>query len=183
MVVRQGLQVERLQEENDDHATNPEASEMVFRCRIAADTALARNVPINQVFKDMEKCLEKKTVEALITKSEELQFQSELRKKLSSMAENYTCSDRALPTSEPVRETIWTHHGVTRKVGILHDRPSSQIHVLHNFISREECDAVQKAAQPLLHRGTVADGKGGSRMSENRKGAFFSCDTNRRDCP
>jgi hypothetical protein len=52
---------------------------------------------------------------------------------------------------------------------VLHDRPASQIHVLKNFISEEECQAIEAAAKPKLHRGTVANGSGGSRLSDHRK--------------
>jgi hypothetical protein len=41
--------------------------------------------------------------------------------------------------------------------------------VIENFISDDECDAMEAAAQKSLHRATVADGKGGSRLSDNRK--------------
>ncbi|KAL3932498.1 MAG: hypothetical protein SGBAC_010827, partial [Bacillariaceae sp.] len=54
-------------------------------------------------------------------------------------------------------------------VEILFDRPSSKIHVIDNFISQEECDAMTLAAEPRLHQATVADGKGGSHFSEHRK--------------
>jgi hypothetical protein len=179
VVVRPGLQVERLPEGQDgeDGGGGPaeaEASGMVFRCRISADAALARGSPVDEALRKLEECLEKRTADALIAKSEELRFQTELRKRLSDAAENHTCSDPDLATSDPVRETTWTHRGVARRVGVLHDRPSSQIHVVRGFISLEECDAVRKAAEPSLHRGTVADGKGGSRMSEHRKGASDS---------
>ncbi|MGV2389772.1 MAG UNVERIFIED_CONTAM: hypothetical protein LVR29_20510 [Microcystis novacekii LVE1205-3] len=46
---------------------------------------------------------------------------------------------------------------------------SSQIHVVDNFISEEECIAMEKAAARTLHKATVADGKGGSRLSDHRK--------------
>jgi hypothetical protein len=170
MVVKRGLKVEQVEEEDVEGPRNPDADEIVFRCRLSADTALARGAPIDKVMQDMLDCMEERTTEAIIVKSEELHFQSDLRKKLSSIAENYTCTDPTRETTEPIRTEVWTHNGVTRQVGILHDRPSSQIHILHNFISREECDAVERAAKPLLHRGTVADGKGGSRMSDHRKG-------------
>jgi hypothetical protein len=50
------------------------------------------------------------------------------------------------------------------------DRPASRVHVIENFISPEECEAMEEAAKPKLHRATVADGKGGSHLSEHRKG-------------
>jgi hypothetical protein len=54
-------------------------------------------------------------------------------------------------------------------VNVAQDRLRSKIHVLPNFISEEECQAIEDAARPILHKATVADGKGGSQFSSNRK--------------
>jgi hypothetical protein len=40
---------------------------------------------------------------------------------------------------------------------------------MKNFITREECQAIENAAKPTLHRGTVADGNGGITLSDHRK--------------
>jgi len=171
--VRKGLQVVEVGQPAEvvvPAVPNPEASDIVFRCRISADTAVERgDVPAEEIIRNLYDCLERETAAALERQNEELAFQHKLRTRLSSKAENYTCADSARETTEPIETREWTHKGVTRRVGILHDRPSSQIHVLHDFISAEECQAVQEAAAKTLHRGTVADGKGGSKMSENRK--------------
>jgi hypothetical protein len=83
--------------------------------------------------------------------------------------ENYTCLDSALNTTEDVQKSTWTHKGTKRVVHVKHERPASRIHVVENFIDDEECLAMEKAAEKHLHRATVADGKGGSRLSEHRK--------------
>jgi hypothetical protein len=88
---------------------------------------------------------------------------------MSRLAENYTCADTSRQVSPPIAVRHWNYNGVDRDVHVLHERPGSQIHMLPNFISEEECQAVQQAAAATLHRGTVADGKGGSKLSENRK--------------
>jgi hypothetical protein len=123
----------------------------------------------------MIQCIEAKTAEKLIELNEELAYQRDLRRTIANMNENYTCTDLSRTTSTPQRTTTWTyrdgpnHDPVTRRVGILHDHRASQIHAIENFISTEECRAIEAMAEPLLHRGTVADGKGGSTMSPNRK--------------
>ena len=43
---------------------------------------------------------------------------------------------------------------------VMIDRPASKIHVVENFITAEECKAVEEAAEPILHDATVADGSG-----------------------
>jgi hypothetical protein len=92
-----------------------------------------------------------------------------VRKGIAEKMENYTCLDSALNTTEDVHKTTWTHRGTKRVVHVKHDRPASRIHVVEKFIDDEECLAMEKAAEKSLHRATVADGKGGSRLSEHRK--------------
>ena len=101
--------------------------------------------------------------------NEEIQFQSQIRKKMAESFENYTCADHDLATSEPEDKTTWKHDGITRDVHILLDRPASKVHVVKNFIAVEECAAMEDQARPKLHKATVADGKGGSELSPNRK--------------
>jgi 2OG-Fe(II) oxygenase superfamily len=144
---------------------------IVHKCREMIDTRSDGGMEYSkdETMKQLVECFTSETAAALMIKNEYLSFQKELRRRISGQAENYTCSDPNLATSKPVEVRTWTNTGVTRDVGILHNRPASQIHIVHDFISETECKAIEKAAQPLLHRGTVADGKGGSRLSENRK--------------
>jgi hypothetical protein len=51
----------------------------------------------------------------------------------------------------------------------MHDRVRSEIHIVRDFITEKECHAMDEAAKPLLRRASVADGKGGSTVSLNRK--------------
>jgi len=142
-------------EEEKGVKVHPWATDIVFKCRIRSDTALERGSLPEKVISDLYDCLEQETALAIEKLSEELGFQSEMRLKLSYLMENHTCADPEMVTTTPKQVKNWTHNGVTRQVGILHDRPSSQIHVLHNFISREECEAVEAAAKPTLHRGKL----------------------------
>ena len=86
------------------------------------------------------------------------------------MLENYTCLDDTLDSTPDVEVRTWAYkEEPVRTVHVKHERPASRIHLIENFINEEECQAMEKAAQSSLHRATVADGKGGSRLSENRK--------------
>jgi hypothetical protein len=118
---------------------------------------------------EMAHCLKQKTAMVLEELNEEVAFQKNLRKTLAYLAENYTCGDPTLPTTAPQRTESWEYEGRTIDVGILHEHPGSQIRILPGFIDEEECRAVHAEAATTLHRGTVADGKGGSKMSPNRK--------------
>lgn len=115
-------------------------------------------------------CVESKIAKTFEQANEEIAFQASVRKDVASQLENYTCVDENLPTTEDLITREWDHHdGVKRTVHVKHERPASRIHVVENFISEEECQAMEQSAAKTLHHATVADGKGGSQMSENRK--------------
>jgi len=151
-----------------------QAGDVVQHCHNQAK----RNQKSNPTPKDLEltmdtllKCVEERVTRNLISSTEEVAFQATVRKDMAAKLENYTCEDPDHPTSTPVREEIWNgaKDGQARPVHIMHDRPASKIHVIEQLIDPEECDAMEQAAQPILHRATVADGSGGSKYSEHRK--------------
>jgi 2OG-Fe(II) oxygenase superfamily len=150
-----------------------DVSEMVQNCKQQAE--LKKYTHPETIRQFIVTCLEQKTTDLLVLYNEELSFQRELRKTVAHWSENYTCADPMRTTTPAQRNTTWAYQDssdaprVVRHVGILHEHSASQIHVIENFISPEECQAIQEAANPILHRGTVADGKGGSTMSKNRK--------------
>ena len=181
LVVKDGLVVEQktvheLKEaaiSSRPKQTEPQEEESVdisSECRKEAEKALnEKRIPQSVIFDRLTECLTRHAAEVIVEKSDELVLEASLRVEMSRLAENYTCADRSKEASPPIATKTWTHEGVERQVNILHERRGSQIHMLFDFISEEECRAVQEAAAPSLHRGTVADGKGGSRMSDNRK--------------
>jgi len=64
---------------------------------------------------------------------------------------------------------VGRQRGTTKDIFVMHERPASRINLVKNFIAEDECEAMEAAAQSMLHHATVADGKGGSRLSPNRK--------------
>lgn len=143
------------------------------------------------ILEQLTECLTVNTAQVFEDLNKELTEESHWRLDLSTSAENYTCTDPTRETSPPIAIRSWTSTTMTTTstnntnnntnhsqeeivpkehvVHILHNRPSSQIHLVHDFITPEECQAVQEKAAKTLHRGTVADGKGGSRLSDSRK--------------
>ena len=121
--------------------------------------------------KTLLKCVEDGVAHNLVEAQEQVAFQASVRRDMAAKLENYTCDDPLSQTSVPVREETWSTAAdkKDRHVLIMHDRPASQIHVVQDFIDVEECEAMEEAAQPILHRATVADGSGGSKYSEHRK--------------
>jgi hypothetical protein len=114
-------------------------------------------------------CIQDSLVEELILASKEISFQARLRTGIAERLENYTCVDDSLDSSPDVSSHEWVMPDATRVVHVKHDRPSSQIHVIENFINEDECLAMETEAAVTLHRASVADGKGGARVSVNRK--------------
>jgi 2OG-Fe(II) oxygenase superfamily len=175
VVIKQGLQVERVDSSTTPHSL--QAKGIVESCRATAQAQLQRpnrsseEEEVDKIMNDLMECVESKTTDMLIEQNRDLANEASLRREMSTKTENYTCADATRETSKPVEIRIWEHKkdGVERLVHVLHNRPGSQIHLIHNFISTEECEAIRLRADPILHRGTVADGKGGSRMSDHRK--------------
>lgn len=152
--------------DNDDD----ERLDISSDCRAIAERRLKQKLmPASDVLDLLSECLTENAAEVIVERSDELVLEAALRKEMSRLAENYTCADTTKEVSPPIEIRTWNHKGVDREVHVLHERESSKIHMLKDFISEEECKAIEAAAAPTLHRGTVADGKGGSKMSQNRK--------------
>lgn len=94
-----------------------------------------------------------------------------VREKVSRGMENFTCTDPELGSTPDVEQRHWTSEkdNVTRLVHVKLDRPASRIHVIENFASPEECDAMEETAKSRLRPASTADGKGGTHISEHRK--------------
>ena len=110
-------------------------------------------------------CIKVGLTNEIISANEEIAFQSEVRTDMGEQMENYTCADRTLNTTEPKRTEYWEG----RTVSVMIDRPAAKIHVIDDFATLEECMAVEEMARPGLHKAAVADNKGGSEISDNRK--------------
>lgn len=160
---------------DDKIRAKKEAGELVNECQTNAKERLANAgtdaTEIQAAMDDLVQCVENGVAQTLEKANEEIAFQANVRKGMADFMENYTCTDTDLDTSDAVSEETWSmaRDGKPRPVKILIDRPASKIHVVERFISQQECDAMEQAAKPQLHRATVADGKGGSQMSEHRK--------------
>ena len=152
-----------------ESSTKKAAQKVLEKCTKEVSLRLATGGNFDKATESLFSCMEEQASTVIMDMDAKLSIQTSVLKQLSTMAENYTCADPLKETSEATETRTWEYEGVSRDVGILHNRPSSQIHIIHDFISAEECEAIRKAAEPTLHRGTVADGAGGSKLSENRK--------------
>jgi hypothetical protein len=117
------------------------------------------------ILESMGSCVEKGVALEIERANEEIAFQAEVRRGMANLIENYTCADMTLNATEAKRTEYWQK----RKVEVMIDRPSAKIHVIEDFLTAEECKAVEEQAAPLLHDATVADGMGGSKLTDSRK--------------
>lgn len=170
-IVKEGMEID-----HKDARTRAQerARSLTEHCRHVAHEDLRADFDPDDIFDELVDCLQESSSKLIQALNEEIAFENKIRLQISAEMENHTCSDPLRETSEPLEIRSWTHEDkpglqVERNVYVLHDRPSSQIHAVKNFISAEECDAIADAAAPKLHRGTVADGSGGSKLSDSRK--------------
>jgi hypothetical protein len=119
---------------------------------------------------ELASCVEAAVARKLEIANEEIAFQAQVRTDIAALLENYTCTDEGSVTTPDISTDVWLQgDGIERPVHVKLDRPASRIHVVENFISEEECKAMEDEAAKTLHKATVADGKGGSQYSEARK--------------
>ena len=147
------------------------AGELLADCQSDVTDKINKDgVSATDAIKELKQCVESGVATEMEKANEEIAFQSQIRRKMGELFENYTCADHVLASTEPLRETQWiAGDKIVREVHVMLDRPASRVHVIKNFISEEECQAMEDEAKPILHKATVADGKGGSELSPNRK--------------
>jgi hypothetical protein len=147
------------------------AVKMLDDCKVKAIGQLDTDKTPDQVLEGMAECMEAEILKQLKEKSDDISFEQRTRKKMGEKYENYTCMDFGLESSDPVEPTTWldVKSRQIHKVGILHDRPASKVHVIQDFISEDECLAMEEKARPTLRKAVVADGAGGHSVSESRK--------------
>eukprot|EP01083_Nonionella_stella_P143412 445761_1 len=101
--------------------------------------------------------------------NKEIKEHADIRIGMAEQWEDYTCSDFELSTTTPKSIHNWSYQGKDHRVGVLLDRDEAKIHYIKNFITPDECAAIESAAAPTLHKATVADGSGGSELKSSRK--------------
>lgn len=142
------------------------ASKLLDECKSTAKKQLAEDdADAITILESLSDCVRKGIADEIERANEEIVFQAKIRKEIADSWENYTCADEAVNATEPKSETSWRQHDV----GIMLDRPASKIHVIEDFLTAEECKAVEEMATPHLHDAQVADGSGGGELSDNRK--------------
>lgn len=159
-----------------------EASDLIKQCQATAQQKLAESSSSSSsgqlddisaaIMEELLACVEGGVASALERVNEEIAFQASVRKDIAATLENYTCVDDGLNSTDDITTNQWYNPNEGDKafsVHVKHERVASRIHVIENFISEDECQAMEDEAAKSLHHATVADGKGGSQLSDNRK--------------
>mmetsp|Transcript_1610 Transcript_1610/g.2286 ORF Transcript_1610/g.2286 Transcript_1610/m.2286 type:complete len:459 (+) Transcript_1610:46-1422(+) len=156
--------------EDNKTAARDSASDILKECEtLGVVEAESGRLDHKELVTFMSNCVSKGLVVELERASEEVTFQANIRRNIGALFENYTCADEDLGTTDPQHETFWSYDGKQYPVKVMIDRPASKVHLIDNFITPEQCEAMEVKAKATLHRATVADGKGGSELSPSRK--------------
>lgn len=159
-----------IEHEDNVQKARASASKMMDECKEKSLRKIKDDkISAEDVVNEFSECIEGSVSKQMEETNEEIAFQAGIRHKIAEHYENHTCADYDLPTTKSLRTEKWFFKGERRMVEVLLDRAASKVHLVKNFISPEECQAMEEAAQKSLHRATVADGKGGSELSPNRK--------------
>lgn len=153
VVVKEGIVVHHTDSKS---IAQTSASNLLADCKSAASRRLLDGGNAESILDNLADCVKSGIAEEIERANEEITFQAHVRKNMAGLLENYTCADEMLNTTEPRDILEWEG----REVKVMIDRPASRIHVVENFITEEECRAVEEAAEPILHDATVADGSG-----------------------
>ena len=162
-MIQEGLEVEHTDSKT---IASKSASSLLDDCKSTAKKELASDPESAvSILESLTGCVQKGIAKEIEIANEEIAFQAKVRKDMAELVENYTCADETMNTTEAKRTEYWGG----RKVDVMIDRPASKVHTIQNFLTEDECKAVEAAAAPILHDATVADGSGGSKLSESRK--------------
>jgi hypothetical protein len=161
--IREGASIEHADSRT---AATKSAESLLVNCKLAAKSQLEADPRSALSILDLlSDCVKNGVADEILKANEEISFQEELRTSMGDLMENYTCADMTLNTTEAKRTEYWEG----RKVEVMIDRPTAKIHVIEDFLTPEECKAVEEQAAPNLHDAVVEDGRGGSELSEHRK--------------
>lgn len=161
--------MELISEDNQSIA-HDKANDILDTCRLQALDSLA-NDPDDVVssIEQLIECAETNVARMIKKSNEEVTFQATVREKMGDLLENYTCADFSLETTEAIEIKTWNYKGNKYTSHMMHERKNSKIYMVEDFITEDECKAMNDAASHKLHQATVADTDGGSRLTESRK--------------
>lgn len=132
------------------------ALELLQSCKDTSMRLLQLSISPEDALEAIAQCIKFGISREIRRLKEEVYFHAQARENLANLFDNYTCADESLNTTT-AKETM---HWEGRKVHVMMDRPTSKIHVVEDFITEEECKAVEMTAAAVFVDATVSDGMG-----------------------
>jgi len=150
-----------------NHSFEANITENEFKKIVKAESSVllsSENCPRDLPLTSLLECVTSLVSEHMYSYSRRKLQQDEVHAQLSETWENYTCYDFNLESSPPLSTTSWTYSkmNITYPVKLLHSLPSSQVHMIENFATAEECFAIEEATKSsLVFASTEGDEEGG----------------------
>eukprot|EP00934_Nitzschia_sp_Nitz4_P007034 Nitzschia sp. Nitz4//scaffold77_size91520//45176//46905//NITZ4_004891-RA/size91520-snap-gene-0.14-mRNA-1//-1//CDS//3329557994//7024//frame0 len=117
-----------------------------------------------------ESCISQGVQPHFLSLTHGVDFEAELRTEVAMKMENFTClADLSGRPTPPNHEWVSHQDGQSRQVFVHLDRPTAQIHAIPNFVSQQECEAIQAQIEDQLVPAVIEDGKGGVKIHPGRK--------------
>lgn len=147
-----------------------EANIIIHSCKEDTQRRLESNEISNEHSIDvLGDCVAESVAAEMKKNTEDQAGQSIIRERMGELFESYTCKDYDLPITASIDSKQWSYKHHDHEISVFLERPASRIHFIENFISPEQCIAMENEATTKLHAATVADGSGGSILSPSRK--------------
>lgn len=133
---------------DDKSVARDKAVEIIKECKtMALKESTGTSKGKTEIINDLAACVERNVMDTLETLREEIAIQTDIRRGMAELFENYTCNDEQVETSDEISIELWESYEKTwHQVKVLHDRPSSKIHIVQQFITEEECRAMEQEA-------------------------------------
>eukprot|EP00607_Mallomonas_marina_P005788 CAMPEP_0182437292 /NCGR_PEP_ID=MMETSP1167-20130531/84947_1 /TAXON_ID=2988 /ORGANISM="Mallomonas Sp, Strain CCMP3275" /LENGTH=408 /DNA_ID=CAMNT_0024630157 /DNA_START=151 /DNA_END=1377 /DNA_ORIENTATION=+ len=132
---------------------------------IKGATSLCENQPSGEFSECVANVLNE-DIEKLSDAKDEI---SKYRNLMASRLRNYTCADPTMNSTAPIESTKMVVGDKRYKIDSLFESSHAHIWSIEDFVSPEECAALEKFGRPRLRRATVAAEDGTSTVSESRK--------------
>jgi len=180
IIVKEGLEISRLDDttpkRNKPELTILTQSETKFFYKKYCEEKFKKGLVSSQLvydlaqlaLEDLKQCISFYTTQKLLETKKMNSKLSTLRYDVADIWENYTCADPILPTTSPIQTQTWSHGNTTRLVHILHNRSASKIHLIHDFITPDECRAFEQDVEGRLQYATTEGDIPGERSKYRR---------------
>jgi hypothetical protein len=157
------------------HQEQDESAGIAFRttenkCQRAAQESLAKQghepAALERALDDLVDCVAQQATREF---EKVHRMQASALQKVAEQWEAYVCVDDQLNTTDDIARTQWEYGGQSYPVHVQHELPASNIHLIHNFITSEECAAIAAEANTRLEPAKVFDSTGRRCLSPDRK--------------